>query len=99
MDKNITEEKITFVLHKIVAGAVYHGAFTFLFKVQNNALKLKSQLLSLLVYFVPILLLGWFFDINRKKNTWKPFGKYSDALEVIIILITMIVLYFTIGII
>lgn len=99
MDKNIIGKKIAFVLHKMVFGAIYHGAFTFLYKVQNNTLKIKGELSSLLSYFIPILILAWFFDINRKKNIWKPFGKYSDTLEILIILITMVVLYFTVGII
>jgi hypothetical protein len=99
MEKNIVGEKIAFVLHKIMFGVIYHGAFTFLYKVQNAALKLKDGLSSLLVYFIPILLLVWFFDINRKKNTWKPFGRYSNTIEIILILLTMLILHLTIGII
>jgi hypothetical protein len=99
MGKNIVGEKIAFVLHKIMFGVVYHGAFTFLYKVQNASLKLKDGLSSLLVYFLPILLLVWFFDINRRKNTWKPFGRYSNTIEIILILLTMLILHLTIGII
>lgn len=96
MDKNIIREKITFVLHKIVFGVIYYGGFTFINKLQNSALKLKNEAFNFLLYFIPILLLIWFFDINRKKNTWKPFGKYSGTVENIIMVITIVVLYITV---
>jgi hypothetical protein len=96
MDKNIIGEKIAFIIHKIVFGVIYYGGFTFFNKLQNSALKLKNGAFNFLGYFIPILLLIWFFDINRKKNTWKPLGKYSETVETIIILLTILVLHITI---
>ncbi|ERI90313.1 hypothetical protein HMPREF1982_03916 [Clostridiales bacterium oral taxon 876 str. F0540] len=99
MDINNKWEKIAFIIHKIVFGVIYYGGFIFLYKLQNSALKIKSGFVSSLVYFIPILFLIWFFDVCRKKNTWKPFGRLSDKIEILIIIITLLVLLITIGII
>lgn len=99
LDSNIKWERIAFIIHKIVFGVIYYGGFIFLYKLQNITLNIKTGFVSLLVYFIPILFLIWFFDISRKKNTWKPFGRYSDKIEILIIIITILVLQITIGII
>ncbi len=98
MDKTGMGEKAAFVLHKMIFGVIYHGAVMFLNKFQNTVLRTKGGVLGFLGYFMPILLLIWFFDVSRKKSTWKPFGKYSETIEIIIVLLTMLVLYITIGI-
>jgi hypothetical protein len=96
MDKNITGEKVAFLLHKIVFGVIYYGGIAFVNKLQNSALKVKNEALNFFLYFIPVLLLIWFFDINRKKNTCKPFGKLSETVETIIILLTILVVHITI---
>lgn len=92
MNKNILGDRIAFVLYKIIFGMIYHEAFSSLLKFQNSALNFKNQALSFLGYFVPTLLLIWFFDVDRKKSTWKPLGKHSDMIGTLIIIFIIIVM-------
>jgi hypothetical protein len=97
MEKNILLDKASFILHKIVFGFIYQGAAVFLYKLENTILKVKSNFLNFLSHFIIVYLLIWFFNVNRKKNIWKPFGKINDTVEIITVFITMFVLYIKFG--
>jgi hypothetical protein len=97
MEKNVLVDRFSFILHKIVFGFIYHGAAVFLYKLQNTVLKVRNDFLSFLGYLIIFYLLSWFFDVNRKKNIWKPFGRISDTIEIITVLLTMFVLYIKFG--
>ena len=92
-------DKVEFIAHKIIGGIAFWIISSVVITYQKYVIKhIENTLLNLLLYLIPISVLGWFILVSRKKNQWKPFGSNSDIMGIITIIMVSVILSLTIGI-
>jgi len=95
---NTVSEKVEFIGHKIIVGIIFWIISSVVIMYQQNIIKQTgNELLRLLSYILPFLVLSWFIYVSRKKNQWKPFGSNTDLIGIIIIITVSVILALTIG--
>jgi hypothetical protein len=78
-------DKFQFVFHKLIAGVIFWITTVFLVSYQQFIIRhVKNELLYFILYIGVFLIFGFFINISSKKSTWKPFGRCSSMIEVLI---------------
>lgn len=91
-------DKIGFVFYSMTYGVFFWILSSVLISWQQYVIKqYRNGFISLLFYLVPYLVLLWFMTVSGKKNQWKPFGKSSNLLTVLIVVAEFLILLYVFG--
>jgi magnesium-transporting ATPase (P-type) len=91
-------EKVEFVIYNIVFGTVAWIIICGLVSFQRYVMvNVKNMLFNFLFYFIPFILLNWFFSTSRKRSQWEPYGVKSDFIGGLISAGAVVILLITIG--
>lgn len=86
-------EKLEFVLFSISSGiALWMLTVAYQFFLNSKISILSNPLFKIAVFLLPIYLVGKLYQ----KICWDPFGKYSKAINFLIMMATAVILFITI---